>query len=73
MFGAAPFPSGFLPYDSAAAVTTGATALNGLFHHFPQSDILDFVLTQLPAPNSLLGFSITVTPVYFNFQTGMMN
>jgi hypothetical protein len=65
--------SGFVPYDGAAAVTTGATAAAGLFHHFPASDILDLVLVALPVPNTLVGLNITVTPVYYNFQSGLMN
>jgi hypothetical protein len=75
---AAPIPinavsNGFGVYNPAGAVTTGATFLTSAMHYFGAPDILDVVLTELPTPNVLTGLVITVTPVYFNFQTGMMN
>lgn len=74
LFGPGP-TSGFAQYDAGTApvTTTNATLGNSLYHLFPQPDILDLVVNAVPSPNSLLGLVLTVTPVYFNFQTGMMN
>jgi len=66
--------SGFAAYDPAiaAGATTAALAAQ-LYHYFATPDILDLVLVTVPNPATLAGLTITVTPVYFNFQTGMMN
>lgn len=75
---AAPIPlnavgSDFAVYNPAGAITTGASYLTAAVHMFKTPDILDLLLVALPTPNSLLGLVITVTPVYYNFQSGQMN
>jgi hypothetical protein len=66
--------TGFATYPNATAVpgTIGAAAAL-LFHMFTTPDIVDLVVTALPTPNVWSAFSITLTPVFFNFQSGMMN
>jgi hypothetical protein len=65
--------TGFVPYNSGAAITNFGTILAGMQHLFTAPDIVDLVVTALPTPNVWSAFSITLTPVYFNFQSGMMN
>jgi hypothetical protein len=65
--------SGFGVYNPAGAITTGATFLTSALHYFAAPDILDLVLVAVPTPATLAGLIITVTPVYYNFQSGQMN
>jgi hypothetical protein len=67
--------SNFLQYDAGTApvTTTNATLGGSLYKYFAAPDIVDLVLTTLPTPIALTGLVLTVTPVYYNFQTGMMN
>lgn len=59
----------FVPYNSAAANTNITTISGGLFHYFATPDIIDCQFTTVPGGN-LGSLSITVTPVYLNFQVG---
>lgn len=68
--------SGFVPADPTGVITTADTigvTFPKLFTLFKTPDIIDMLITTLPSPNSLLGFSLTVTAVYLNMQSGMMN
>lgn len=60
---AAAVASGFTPYSAA-----GTPAFPGT-EYFATPDILDVQFTTVPA-GGLLALSLTVTPVYLNFQVG---
>jgi hypothetical protein len=63
--------SGWLPYTGNGVVvpsTTSVVLLQAqMFHYFATPDIIDVQFTTVPAGN-LGALSITVTPVYLNFQ-----
>jgi len=61
--------SAFLPYNSGAAITNFGTINAGLFHYFATPDIIDVQFTTVPA-GGIQALSLTVTPVYLNFQVG---
>ena len=65
--------SGFGIYDPAAAITNIGTIAAGLLGANKTPDILDLIVTAVPTPATLAGLVMTVTPVYYNFQAGMMN
>lgn len=62
--------SGFVYYNGAGTITSGDTisATGAKFnHYFAAPDIIDVKFTTVPAGN-LGALSMTVTPVYLNFQ-----
>jgi hypothetical protein len=66
--------SGFVYYNGAATPSTATiTALGAqLNHYFATPDIIDVKFTTVPAGN-LEALSMTVTPVYLNFQSNGQN
>ncbi len=64
--------SAWVPYNGAGVITTLDTVTATwpkFFHYFATPDIIDCQFTTVPGGN-LGALSITVTPVYLNFQVG---
>jgi hypothetical protein len=62
----------WVPYNGAGVITTLDTVTATwpkFFHYFATPDIIDVKFTTVPGGN-LGALSLTVTPVYLNFQVG---
>ena len=62
----------WVPYNGAGVITTldtVAVTWPKFFHYFATPDIIDTKFTTVPG-GGLQALSITVTPVYLNFQVG---
>lgn len=64
--------SDWVPYNGAATISNGDTITATwpkFFHYFAAPDIIDVKFTTVPG-GGLKALSLTVTPVYLNFQVG---
>jgi hypothetical protein len=64
--------SAWVPYNGAGVITTLDTVTATwpkFFHYFATPDIIDTKFTTVPA-GGIQALSLTVTPVYLNFQAG---
>jgi hypothetical protein len=69
--------SAFVAVSGGAVVVPSTVSIAALFQQLfaysATSDIIDVVVVQVPTPNVMSTFTVTLTPVYFNLQSGMMN